>query len=352
MLAGISIEPFRGDLEGLEQMAHSSWRDEYGVESFPNFYRPAFLKFLFDRIEDKDHLIAAYRGDEIVSFLANLPQRFRFDGKVYRAVYSCLMVTRKELLRQGIGKALIEAALELNQKFHYDFSLLTLEKGHRSTSMIKKLEATGHPVEWVKRNYVVARVLDIERVASSEGLKKWEMTAIKILGAHRKPKRRPSVPVREYQEKDLGKCQDLLNQYGDKIRLALVWESDELAWELDYPNVSQTLVYEKQGNVEGLINFIYHEHLGKTQEKWAWVNHVAYPELSNRERLRFLEAFLGYIQDAGCVGAIEWTRKYYPMKPLYRARFFPYFRYVNLVSWTFNPELSLKKIPRVYEVQI
>jgi len=352
MLAGISIEPFRGDLKGLEQMAHSSWRDEYGVESFPNFYRPAFLKFLFDRIEDKDHLIAAYRGDEIVSFLANLPQRFRFDGKVYRAVYSCLMVTRRELLRQGIGKALIEAALQLNKKFNYDFSLLTLEKGHRSTSMIKKLEATGHPVEWVKRNYVVARVLDIDRVASSEGLKKWEKAAIRIIGAHRKSKRRTSVPVREYQEKDLDKCLALLNQYGERIRLALVWEPDELAWELDYPDVSQTLVYEKAGDVEGLINFIYHEHLGKTRERWAWINHVAYPGLSNRERLRFLEAFLGYIQDAGCVGAIEWTRKYYPMEPFYRARFFPYFRYVNLVSWTFNPELSLKNISSVYEVQI
>jgi len=81
MLPSLSIEPFRGNLEELEQMAHSSWRDEYGIESFPNFYRPAFLRFLFDRIKDKDHLIAAYRGDEIVSFLANLPQRFRFDKR-------------------------------------------------------------------------------------------------------------------------------------------------------------------------------------------------------------------------------------------------------------------------------
>ena len=352
MLPGISIEPFRGNLKELEQMAHLSWRDEYGIESFPNFYRPAFLKFLFDRIQDKDHLIAAYRGDEIVSFLANLPQRFRFDNKIYRAVYSCLMVTRKELLRKGIGKALIEAALQLNQKFQYDFSLLTLEKGHRSTSMIKKLEATGHPVEWVKRNCVVARVLDIDRVAFSEGLKGWEKAAIRIIGAHKKPKRGLSVPIRKYEKKDLNKCRTLLNQYGDKIRLALIWELDELGWELDYPDVSQTLVYEKAGDVVGLINFICHEHLGKTREKWAWINHVAYPGLTPRERLRFVQAFLCYIQDAGFVGATEWTRKYYPMEPFYRARFFPYFRYVNLVSWTFNPELSLKNIPAVYEVQI
>jgi hypothetical protein len=71
----ISIEPFRGDLENLERMAHLSWRDEYGAASFPNFYRPDFLRFLFDRIpqREKDHLIAAYRGQEILPPAAFLP---------------------------------------------------------------------------------------------------------------------------------------------------------------------------------------------------------------------------------------------------------------------------------------
>jgi len=352
MLSDISIEPFRGDLEGLEKMAHSSWRDEYGVESFPNFYRPAFLKYLFDRIQDKRYLIAAYRGDEIVSFLANLPQRFHFQGKIYSAVYSCLMVTRKELLRRGLGKAIIDEALKLNQNLKHDFSLLTLEKGHRSTMMIKKLEETGHPVEWVKRNYVVARILDLPRVTKSEGLKRWERAAVKIIGAHRKPKANPSVSLREYRSEDLDMCLSLLNQYKDRIKLALVWERDELACELDYPGISQTLVYEKSGKVEGLINFIYHNHLGKTKERWAWINHVAYPGLSARERFGFVQAFLQYIKDADFVGAIEWIRKYYPMGAFLRARFFPYFRSVNLVSWTFNPDISLKNIPDVYEVQI
>ena len=132
----------------------------------------------------------------------------------------------------------------------------------------------------------------------------------------------------------------------------MVWNKEELAVELDYPDVSQTVVYEKNGKVEGLINFIYHDHLGNTKERWAWINHVAYHALSNRERRRFVGAFLCYIQDAGCLGAVEWVRKYYPMEPLYRNRFFPYFRYVNHVAWIFNQELSIGKIPAIYEVQI
>jgi hypothetical protein len=355
MLSDISIEPFRGDLEGLEAMAVSSYRDEYGLESFPNLYKPEYLKFLFDRIPDKDHLIAAYRGDEIVSFFANLPRTCQFQGKTCRAVLSCLLVTRKEFLRKGLALAVINEGLKLNRKFNYDFALLYLETGHRSTLMIKKLKEAGQPVEWVKRMYVVGRVLDLARVSASEGLKRWERALIRTLGARRPRGTRPyseSESVREYRPEDLDSCLSLLNQYKDRVRLALVWDREELSQELEYPGVSKTLVYEKEGRVQGLINFAYHEHLGRTKERWAWINHVSYPGLSAKERLAFVHALLCYLREVDCVGALEWTKKYYPMAPFYRSRFFPYFRAVNMVSWTFNPDLSLQNIPDVYEVQI
>ena len=145
-LSDISIEPFRGDYEALERMAHASWRDEYGDASFPNFYKPAFLHYLFDRVKNRDHFLAAYRGEDIVGFLANLPQRFHHRGVFYRAVYSCLLVSRKELLRRGLATALIEEALRINEKHRYDFALLTLEAGHRSTKLMKKMAAAGRPI--------------------------------------------------------------------------------------------------------------------------------------------------------------------------------------------------------------
>jgi GNAT superfamily N-acetyltransferase len=353
-LEDVSIETFRGDLESLERMAHLSWHDEYGIASFPNFYRPDFLRFLFDRIPqgEKDHLIGAYRGDEIVAFLANLPQRFHFRGKTYRAIYSCLLVTRKEYLRQGMAMALIREALKINQKYKYDFSLLTLETGRRSTKLMNKFKSEGQRLEWVRKTNVIGRILDLGRVARSEGLKGWEKGAIKLFGSHRPPKERLSVSLRKYTPADLDQCLALLDRYKETVTLALTWGKEDLAWELDYPGVSETLVYEKEGYVQGMINFIRHEHLGKTRETWAWINHVAYPDLSRKERYEFVQAFLKNIQEAGFVGTIEWNRKYYPLGPFYRSRFFPYFRAVNLVSWTFNPDISLANIPDVYEIQV
>ena len=352
MLEDVSIEPFRGDWEGLQAMAHTSWRDEYGIESFPDLYRPEFLRYLFGSMKEKDHLIAAYQGDELVSFQANLPQTFFLRGQVYRAVYSCLLVTRKKLLRKGLGTAIVQEALKLNKKYEYDFALFTLETSHRSTLMINKLKEAGSPVEHVKKIYVIARVLDLDQASYSEGLKAWEKAAVKLIGGHRRPKPKPEVSLREYQESDLDACLELLNRYQETADLALVWSREGLARELEWPNVSQTLVYERDGQVKGLINFIYHDHLAKTKERWAWINHVAYPDLTPREQRAFVQSYLEYIKNRGCLGTIEWTRGYYSLSPFFRSRFFPYFRAVNMVSWSFNPEISLRNLSKVYEIQV
>jgi GNAT superfamily N-acetyltransferase len=351
---GISIEPFRGDYAGLERMAHASWRDEYGEASFPNFYRPAFLHYLFDRIpEDKrDHLLGAYKDGEIVAFLANLPQEFHFRGGTFRAVYSCLLVVRKEHLRRGLALEIIRAAVELNKRHGYDFSLLTLEKGHRSTLMMNKLIAEGHRIERVRNSGVLARVLDLARVDGAEGLKGVEKAAIRLLGLARPPKPAPGVGLREYRPADLDACHALLERYKDTVPLALAWDKKDLAAELDCPDVARTFVGEKGGAVRAMVNFVRHDQLGKSLERYAWINHVAFPDLTPAERAAFLRAYLRRIRDDGYAAAIDFTKRGWPAGPFCRARFFPFPRAVSLVSWTFNTELSLAAIPVVYEIQV
>ena len=353
-LEGLSIEPFRGDFEGLERMAHASWRDEYGQASFPNFYRPAFLHYLFDRIPEdrRDLLVGAYKDGEIVAFLANLPEKFHFQGKIFDAVYSCLLVVRKEFLRRGLALEMIRAAVALNKKYAFDFSLLTLETGHRSTLMMNKLTAEGNRLERVRKSGVMARILDLDRVDASEGLKGYEKAAIRLLGAHRPPKAAAGVDMRDYRASDLDACHALLDRYKDTVRLALAWDKRDLGVELDYPDVARTLVWEKDGRVQALINYIRHDQLGKSIERYAWINHVAFPDLSPRDRTAFLRAYLNRIRIDGFIATVDFGKRGWPAGPFYRSRFIPYPRAVNLVSWTFNPAISLAGIPVVYEIQV
>jgi GNAT superfamily N-acetyltransferase len=352
-LENVSIEAFRGDYEGLERMAHASWHDEYGQASFPNFYRPAFLRYLFDRIpaDRRDLLLGAYKDGEIVAFLANLPQKFHFQGKTYGAVYSGLLVVRKEYLRKGLAIDIIRAAVDLNKKYGFDFSLLTLETGHRSTLMMNKFIAEGQRIERVRKSAVMARVLDLDRVDGAEGLKGYEKAAIRLLGVHKPPKAAPGVDLRDYRPADLDACHALLDRYKDTVRLALAWDKRELAVELDTPEVARTLVWEKDGRVRAMINFVRHDQLGKTVVPYAWINHVAFPDLTPAERTAFLRAYLIRIKADGFAATIDFTKRGWPAGPFYRARFIPFPRAVNLVSWTFNPAISLAGIPVVYEIQ-
>jgi GNAT superfamily N-acetyltransferase len=354
MISGLSIEPFRGDYENLERMALLSWREEYGDASFPNFYRPAFLRYIFGRVKPDagDLVLAAYRGDEIIGFLGNVPQKFRFRDRLYPATYCCLLVVQRDALRQGLASHLIGEALRVNDRYRCAFSLFGLETGHRSTKMIEKFVREGRRVEWIKKFRVIARVLDLDRVAASERLKSWERAAIRAMGSHRPPKPEGSIRLREYRSADLDGCLALLSRYQQSVTLSLVWDREGLAWELLHPGVVQTLVCEINGRIAGLVNFIYHDHLGKTAEKWAWIHHLAYPDLDGKQRLDFVHAFLRYVREAGCLGAIEWTRGYYPQRAFYRARFFPYFRAVDLCAWIFEPGLSFGKIKDVYEIQV
>jgi hypothetical protein len=207
-------------------------------------------------------------------------------------------------------------------------------------------------VEQVKKVRVVARILDRTRVFASEDLKGWERSALRLLGLSRSPRAGGEIPVREYSTEDLPTCASLLNSHSKTAGLALVWEEEELGRELDHPDVSRTLVYEKGGEVAGLINYLLHDHHGKTVERWAWLNHVAMPDLTAQEKADFVRAFLVRVKEAGCVGVTEWTRGYYSLRPLLRARFFPYMRALNMHAWKFNEELDLQNISKVYEVQI
>jgi len=353
-LGGITIGPFRGDYEGLERMAHASWREEYGAASFPNFYDPAFLHYLFDRIPEdrRDLLLGAYKDNEIVGFLANLPQKLHFLGKTRSGVYSCLLVVRKEYLRKGIALDIIRTAVGLNRRYGFDFSLLTLETGHRSTLMMDKLRAEGNRIERIRKSGVLARVLDLDRVDASEGFKSCEKAAIRLLGAHRPPKAAAGVELREYRASDLDACHALLDRYKDSVRLALAWDKRDLAVELDCPGVARTLVWEKDGRVRAMINFVLHDQLGQRVEPYAWINHVAFPDLSPAERAAFIRAYLGRIREDGFIATIDFGKRGWPAWPFYRNRFIPYPRAVNLVSWTFDPAISLAGIPVVYEIQV
>lgn len=348
----VTFETFRGDVSELEHTAQTAWRDEYGLDSYPNLYSPRYFDFLCGAIENRDHLIGAYEDDKLMAFMAALPRRFHFRGESYRAALACLLVTRKDAFRRGMALGLTAKAIELNKKYGYDFSLLYLESGHRSSKMLAKLKAAGNPVQKVKRMGVIVRALDLGKIFASENVEWYERAAMNLLRLDKLDQSPISKYIYPYDQSDLDACHKLLDGYKNTVTLSRIMEKDELARELSYPETAYTLVWKENGEIRGLINWVLVDHVGKLVQPWAWLNHLHFGNLENKEKRELIRAFLLETKRQQAAGVVEWAKNYYPKKSLWRNRFIPYPRSVDMLAWVFNSKLDLSDIPDVYELQI
>ena len=345
----IEIRDFDGDLEALSAMARDSWREEYGGDTWPDLYRPALARHLFADVPDPRFLIGAYDGAKLVAFIANLPRTYRFDGQAYRGVASCMMVARKDY--RGAVVYLIAECLHRNEEFGADFALMTLEKKHRSWLMFEKHLKPKYRIEVLKTMYTIVHPVDFEKIVESENLKWYEVAAIKLLGAHR-PIAAPSVSgtVRPYRDADLVEILALTRRYSDQGCLVRDFDEDSLAHRLHTEDVTSTVVYERDGSVEGFINFTAYDMVGKRGTyRWAWLDFLYWEGLSGKEKRALLAGLWKAGRDQGCICILEWNKDYYDKGSLFRSHFIPYPRFLDLNAWVFNPDLSLQGVDSVFE---
>lgn len=348
----IEITNFNGDIECVADMAQEAWRFEYGKAAYPNLYRKELLRYYLAGTPLRHHT-AAYDGQRLVGFLANLARTYSLKGRICRGGLSCLLFTHRDYMRKGLAMQVIEKAVEINKEEGYvDFSLGYLDRGHKSTYMVNKF-SRRYTIQCVKEMYAISRIIDLPRMSKNEKLKWYEHAAIRAFGFHRLPRlSRVSGTVRPYCKKDAQRCAELLNSYQKSVPFARVWQPQELHLQFDYPLVSYSLVYERDDRVEGVINYSIVEHVGPSPAFYAWLNHVHYENLSKNERHYFLASFLRHAAENRCASVLEWTKGYYDRRPLWRCRFIVYPRVLRLMAWIFNPEISMANLRSFYEQHI
>jgi hypothetical protein len=349
---GIGFETFRGDLDGLHDMALAAWRDEYGRASFPDYYAPELARYFIGSACPEDHLRAAYEGDRCVAFVANLPRVVRFHGRTCRAVLSAMLVSSREHLRRGIAEGMIRQALELRARYGYDLALFYLETGHRSSELFEKLRREGHRLVRLKGLWPMARILDLERARFSEGLGRAEVLALRALRAASAPKAVALDGIRAWRPADAAASAELLNRQAERCDLARIASAAEVERAFGAESVSRALVAEVDGEARGLMQWVKMVHQGARPEPWAWVHHTALSGLPRRLRRRLVAGFVSQARAEGCVGAIAWRFGYHPTGPLWANHFIAYPRGIAMWAWLFNDGLPAARCRRVFELQV
>ena len=330
-------------------MAHDTLIEEYGNKTWVDLNRPEMVRHLLAQVPDPRFLIGAYDGSRLVGFIANLPRRYRCQGKVYRAVTSTMLAVRRDY--RGAAPYLIAESLHRNEAYGADFALLLLERGNRSSRMFNQLLKPRYPIKRLTSMYALVRGVDLHSIVEHEDLGRHQVGAIKLLGAHR-PIVSPAVGgnVRGYAEADLTRILELMRGYRDQARLVRVFDRQSLARQLDTEKVTSTVIYERGSVVRGFINFTIHEVVSANgRYRWAWPDFAYWEGLSDGEKRALLSGLWQASRDRGCSGIMAWSKTLGATGALYRSRFIPYPRCVDVHAWILNPSVSLPEIDGIVE---
>ena len=346
----IEIRDFDGDLDALGDMAYETLLEERGNDNWLDYYRPEVARHLFAEVPDPRFLIGAYDGGRLVAFVANLPRRYRLNGQTYLGTWSTMMAARRDY--RGAAIYLIAECLRRSRDFGGDLAIVTIErKGRRSHRLYNAYLRPRFPLIRVKPMHAIVRAIDFEAIARTQGLSWPVIAGTKLWGAHR-PILPPAVPgvVRPYGPTDVDAILALLGRYSDRNKLVRVFSREALARRLAWPGVTATVVYEREGSIQGLINFTAHELVSQRgRGRWAWLDFLFWDGLSRGEQGALLSGVWETARALGCMGLLDWSKGYYDTAPLWRARFVPYPNIIELNIWVLNPRLDVRGIRGIVE---
>jgi len=345
----IEIRGLDGHLDELRAMAHQSWLCEYGAAPWRDLFRPELVRHILAGVPDDRFLMAAYDGTTLIGFIANLPRKYRLRGKTYQGVVSTMFVTRHGYA--GAGMYLISECLRRNAAFGADFALMFFVRGHRPWPLFDQVLRRRLQMERLKTMHAIVHAVDFDKIVHSQSLTPVEVGAIKLLGAHRPivASRTPGL-VRAYQREDLSRILTMTRRYPDRDSLVREYDEETLGHQLSSGDVTATVVYEREGSIQGFINFSTHDMVTRQgRYRWAWVDLLYWEGLSGSEKKALLAGLWEASRARGAIGILEWNKAYYGTLPLYRTRFIPWLPLVEARAWIFNPDLSLSGVNRVVE---
>ncbi len=279
--------------------------------------------------------------NKIVSFIGGFRRKVRFFNQELETYIGGLFSVHPEYQRKGLGYSqFLEMAREMIDKRKCPCFFIYLDKGHSSTLLLKKfVRKENYGVKKLATFNFYVKILDLEELNQCEPLKGYEkifflksfknwIEKVKIDESYF-----PNISL--LKESDLDQCQKLLNSYArdKKIKLARIWDKkEELFRQLTFKNKAETLIFKKNNQVQGIINYYYMTLRGKTNIKIAVLENIHLKSLSQNEQRSFLSFYLKHIKQNGCSVSIGCNFTYFDRKVFRHFHFVPYPRYMHFVA--------------------
>ncbi len=254
----IEIRTYDGDAEQLSRFVVGTWLKSYqGKMSVPD-WSPKYFDWQLtgDHIQDRELLVTAWKGDRLIGTILAMPFPLWINGHQVEGAQGSWLSVDAEFRRDGVASLLSKELNRRQRERDYYGRLGYAFQGSRKSQGPKFWRSGRTNTNFIRPMYLWARVLN------GQAVRRWtdnpiEKFALSLLPSvvYQVPSRKQAGIIREYEEHDLPACLELINSQAKKTELAILWTESRLQQQLHYPELAETLVIEREGEVVGFLNF-------------------------------------------------------------------------------------------------
>jgi hypothetical protein len=295
-MAGIEIRDYCGDFEDVTEFTRRVWAPEYGGKIWAPIADMAFLSW---RLGPRSGAVCpvAYDGTKIVGTIFSVPHPLRIAGSVLPVSLSTMFTVDPDHRR--VTLPLIERLRRHNEERGIALTTGLVLGDPRSISYqfwTKYAETFPQNFRFLFRGSFLAKFLS-PRVLARAGINAWERLASRALGPLlRLTPHRYDSRVRPYRAADLERCVQILEKASSDFDWALVWPPEQFSYLLENPT-SGTLVFERDGYVQGLVHYHLLLLQGREPVQAAMIDLWADDNLTGAQRVRFVSHLCQHLRE-------------------------------------------------------
>ena len=341
------------EFDNIEEELLGEWKREFKRDVFFNLFNPKYLRFIFRNPRELKHpFFGAYCVGELVGTIGSVITDVSVRDEEYKFAISGWLTVKsnvKKLTKRSVYLTLMNGMYDWYLRNKIDVMLGYIEQGHVKELHRRFAILRNEVVEDLTVVYPIVKVVDYETWRMNyeeDSLENRVLQDSQYLKIPEVKKYRDLI--RSYRREDIDQCLKLLNSIKDKVDIAQTFEREELGWLLDFPDISNTIVFEENQQIKGLINYISLESVGITTNKYALIDNIYINDLTSEQTKEFLSQFLHIAKEDGFTGVLDWNKGYYDQNYLYDLGFVRDKRYHDVCFNRINKKINISGIKSIY----
>ncbi|MCP3098241.1 GNAT family N-acetyltransferase [Myxococcus sp. K15C18031901] len=301
----VEIRSYDGDAVEAARFVNSVWTRYYANKVPVTDFSPRFLDWMLfgNPVARRDYMLAAYSGSRLVGTLFAEPIRMRLGERDVDGTFGSWASVDPEFRGQGVMMKLSETMATRIRERGAACMLACVATGSTAQRFWERVRDTrflNHLGLWV-------HVFDADAVV------RWSMSsAERALFTLARPLlrqgylRTPVEGVRPYRPEDLSSSMALVARMLEPVNLGYAYTAQRLAHQLQYRDVPNTLVLERDGAVRGLANYYTLRMKARGELTVGLVDLMAFHDsVTPAERAQLLAATMRHMAGQGAsIGAM------------------------------------------------